>query len=68
MHNCVCILIGLFAKMASSQRTAQFTPGRAIRSQTKYVLMNLWDYFERESKKTGHPVNSTQKIAKVTGK
>ena len=68
MRNCACTLIGLFAKMASSQRIAQLMSGKTIRSQTKCVLMNVWDYFERESKKTGRPVNITQKIAKATGK
>ena len=42
--------------------------GKTLRSQTKYVIMNLWDYFEREAQKSGRVVNCTAKVAKATGK
>ena len=42
--------------------------GKTLRSQTKYVIMNIWDYFEREAQKSGRVVNCTLKVAKATGK
>ena len=54
--------------MASSQRDVRYSfDGKSIRSQTKYVIMDLWDYFEREAQKSGH-VNITAKVGKATGK
>ena len=55
--------------MASSQRDVRYSfDGKAIRSQTKYVIMNLWDYFEQEAQKAGRVVNVTAKVSKATGK
>ena len=42
--------------------------GKTLRSQTKYVIMNLWDYFEREAQKSRRVVNCTAKVAKATDK
>ena len=33
-----------------------------------YVIMNLWDYFEREAQKYERIVNITAKVFKATGK
>ena len=41
--------------------------GKTLRSQTKYVIMNLRDYFEREAQKSRRVVNCTSKVAKATG-
>ena len=55
--------------MASLQRPERYSFERkAIRSQTKYIIMNVWDYFEREAQKSGRAVNCTAKVAKATGK
>ena len=62
--------------MASSQRdlrcsvtgTAATSTGKTIRSQTKHVVINVWNYFEREAKKSGRAYNLTEKVAKATGK
>ena len=55
--------------MAFSQRPELYSfEGKAIRSQTKYVVMNLWGYFEREAQKSGRVVNCTAKVSKATGK
>ena len=42
--------------------------GKFLRSQTKYVVMNIRDYFEREAQKSGRVANCTSKVAKATGK
>ena len=54
-----------FVKMASSQRYS--FDGKTVRSQTKYVVMNVWEYFEREAQKSRYSVNCTAKVAKATG-
>ena len=42
--------------------------GKRLTSQTKHVVMNVKEYFEREAKKSkGHP-NILDKVCKATGK
>ena len=55
--------------MASLQKDLRFsTTGKTIRSQTKYVVMNVWDYFDQEAKKARCAYgNLTEKVAKATG-
>ena len=73
MHD---VIITDFVKMASSQRnlrhsvtgTTATSTGKTIRSQTKHVVINVWNYFEREVKKSGRQTNLTEKVAKATGK
>ena len=53
----------------SSQRDLHcFVTGKTIRSQTKYVIINVWNYFDQEAKKSGCLVNLMEKVAKATGK
>ena len=53
--------------MASSQRTTQYLfRGKTIVSKNKYILMNLWEYYESEAKKYGRGVNYTLKITNAT--
>ena len=41
--------------------------GKRLTSQTKHVIMNVMEYFEREAKKSkGHP-NILDKVCKATG-
>lgn len=55
--------------MASLQRdlrrsvtgTAATSTGKTIRSQTKHVVINVWNYFEQEAKKSGRLTNLTEK-------
>ena len=55
--------------MAFSQGHVRYSfEGKTTRSQTKYIIMKLWDYFEQEAQKSGHVVNYTSKVAKATGK
>ena len=55
--------------MVSSQRTAQYLfCGITIVTENKYVMMNLWDYYEWEAKKYGHGVNYALKITNATSK
>ena len=42
--------------------------GKSFKCQTKHLLMNLVEYFEKEAKKSkGHP-NVLERVSKVTGK
>ena len=42
--------------------------GKSFKCQTKHLLMNLVEYFEKEAKKRkGHP-NVLERVSKVTGK
>ena len=41
--------------------------GKRLNSQTKFLLMKLWDYFEQEAKKSKVSVNVKQRILKATG-
>ena len=42
--------------------------GKRLTSQTKHLLMNVVEYFEKEAKKSkGHP-NVFEKVSKATGK
>ena len=42
--------------------------GKHLVSQTKHVVLNVMEYFEREAKKSkGHP-NILEKVCKATGK
>ena len=53
-----------FVKMASSQRHLHCSgTGKTIHSQTKHVVMNLWNYFDREAKKSGRQGNLMEKVA-----
>ena len=56
--------------MVSLQKDSRFsTTGKTIRSQMKYVVMNVWDYFDQEAKKARRAYgNLTEKVAKATGK
>ena len=59
-----------FVKMASSLSDSHvLARGKAIRSQTKHVLMNVWNYFDREAKKARRSAgNISEKVSKATGK
>ena len=55
--------------MTSSLMPVRYSfDGKTLRSQTKYVIMNIRDYFEREAQKSGRVLNCTLKVAKATGK
>ena len=52
----------------SSSRERYSFKGKRLASQTKYIVMNVMEYFEREAKKSkGHP-NILEKVSKATGK
>ncbi|XP_065911333.1 uncharacterized protein [Dysidea avara] len=56
--------------MASSapSASAEQTPlGKKLNSQTKYLLMKLWEYFKQEAKKCKISINITERISKATG-
>ena len=56
--------------MASSapSASAERTPlGKKLNSQTKYLLMKLWEYFKQEAKKCKICINITERISKATG-
>ena len=58
-----------FIKMALSLMPMPYSFDRkALWSQTKYVVMNVWNYFEREAQKSGQVANCTSKVVKATGK
>ena len=40
---------------------------KKLNSQTKYLLMKLWEYFKQEAKKCKISVNITERILKATG-
>ena len=55
--------------MASLQKDLRFsTTGKTIRTQTNHIVMNVWDYFDREAKKA-RPTSGTltEKVDKATG-
>ena len=55
--------------MASSQRTAQYlSHGKTIVSENKYLIMNLWDYYEWETNKYKHEVNNALQITNAKQK
>ena len=54
--------------MASSLMSMRYSfDGKTLWSQTKYVTMNLWDYFKREAQKSGRVVKCTLKVVKAIG-
>ena len=59
-----------FAKMASSISDLYFLAhGKVIRSQMKHIVMNIWNYFDREAKKARCSAgNILEKVSKATGK
>ena len=55
-------------RIASSQRTMPYLfCGKTILSVNKCVVMNIWDYYEWETKKYGCGVNYTLKITNAIG-
>ena len=60
-------LRGAQSSSLPSQEKYCFT-GKRLTSQTKHVVMNVKEYFEREAKESkGHP-NILDKVCKATGK
>ena len=58
-------------KMVSSQRhlcSSRYGTGKTIHSQMKHVVMNVWNYFDREAKKSRCRGNLMEKVALATGK
>ena len=56
--------------MASSSASvsAERSPlGKRLNSQTKFLLMKLWDYFKQEAKKCKVSINVNKRISKTTG-
>ncbi|XP_065893999.1 uncharacterized protein [Dysidea avara] len=56
--------------MASSvpSASAERNPfGKTLNSQTKYLLMKLWEYFKQEAKKCKISINIMERISKATG-
>ena len=41
--------------------------GKRLNSQTKFLLIKLWNYFEQEVNKSKVSVNVKQRISKATG-
>ena len=60
-----------FVKMAPLQKDSRFSAtGKTIGSQTKHVVMNVWNYFDQETKKGRCSSDNliAQKVVKATGR
>ena len=55
------------ASSAVSVSAEQNPLGKRLNSQTKFLLMKLWDYFEQEARKSKVSFNVKQRISKATG-
>ena len=55
------------ASSAASVSAERNPLGKRLNSQTKYLLMKLWNYFEQEANKSKVSVNVKQRISKATG-
>ena len=55
------------ASSAPSANAERNPLGKKLNSQTKYLLMKLWEYFKQEAKKCKISINITGRIWKATG-
>ena len=61
------LIIENMASSAASASTERNLLGKRLNSQTKYLLMKLWEYFKQEAKNCKFSVNIKERISKVTG-
>ena len=55
------------ASSAVSVSVERYPLGKRLNSQTRFLHMKLWDYFEQEARKSKVSVNVKQRILKATG-
>ena len=61
------LIVENMASSALSVSAEQNPLGKKLNTQTKYLLMKLWEYFKQEAKKCKISVNITERISKATG-
>ena len=62
----VHLIVENMVSSAASVSTERNPLGKRLNSQTKFLLMKLWDYFEQEVK-SKVSINVKQRISKATG-
>ena len=61
------LIVENMASNAPSASAERNSLGKKLNSQTKYLLMKLWEYFKQEVKKCKISINITERILKATG-
>ena len=61
------LIVKNMASSAVSVSVERNTLGKRFNSQTKFLLMKLWDYFEQEVRKSKVSISVKKRISKATG-
>ena len=61
------LIVQNMASSSASVSVSRSPLGKRLNSQTKFLLMKLWDFFEQEAKKSKVSVNVKKRILKASG-